>query len=107
MIGGTATGAGAIAADEGSTRGAMIGVTGVSGDVTIVATTGEGTTTKVETIGADSIVLLWCIGRSTVWSQIWLLWVEGERFEVVTLAIAIGFHGIGWRGIGANLDSLG
>ena len=60
-IGDTATGA-AIATDEGSMRGATIGgiidVTGFSGDVTIVVTTGEGTTTKVETTRADSIALL-------------------------------------------------
>ena len=60
-IGDTVTGA-AIATDEGSTRGATIGgiidVTGFSGDVTIMVTTGEGTTTKVETTQADSIALL-------------------------------------------------
>jgi len=107
MIGRTATGAEAGAADEGSTRGATIGATGVSGNVTIAVATGEGTTTKVETTGADLIVLLRCIGRSTVWSRIWLLQVEGERFKVVTLAIAIGFHRIGWRGFEAKLDVLG
>jgi len=95
-IGRTATGA-AIAADEGSTMGATIDATGILGDVTIAVTTGKGTTMKVETTGADSIVLLRCIGWSTVWSRIWLLRVKGERFEVITEAIATGFHGIGWR----------
>jgi len=68
---GAATGV-AIAADEGSTRGVTMGVmayaTGFSGDVTIAATTGEGTTTtKVEMTGADSIVLRWFEVVTVAW----------------------------------------